>query len=261
VAAVPVVAIVVLTVEIQVARSGPELPERPAFDHDGRIGGAGPSLRMLWLGDSLAAGAGATTAAQAIPQRVARGLDRPVDLAVLAVSGSTIEDVLDAQLPKMPDLVPDIVLVSIGANDVTHLTSQGSFRERYHELLDRLPEGSIVVLLGVPDMGAPPRFAEPLRSITKLRGEQLEAISQEVAEERGAVYVDIAEKTGPEMRSDTDRYFSRDKYHPSDDGYRIWADAVLEELRPALVFDPPVGRALQGVPGPRSGEGMTRADR
>jgi hypothetical protein len=63
------------------------------------------------------------------------------------------------------------------------------------------------------------------------------------------------------MRSDTDRYFSRDKYHPSDDGYRIWADAVLEELRPALVFDPPVGRALQGVPGPRSGEEMTRADR
>lgn len=261
VAAVPVVAIAVFVVEIQMARSGPELPDRPAFDHDGRIGGPGPALRMVWLGDSTAAGAGASSAAQAIPQRVARGLDRTVELTVLAVSGSRIQDVLDDQLPRMPDLVPHVVLVSIGANDVVHVTSQGDFRERYHELLDRLPKGSIVVLLGVPDMGAPPRFAQPLRTVVELRGEQLEDISKEVAEETGAVYVDIAGETGPEMRSDTDRYFSVDEYHPSDEGYWLWAEAVLDELEPALEFESPVDVGRERALTSGAAEEVTGADR
>jgi lysophospholipase L1-like esterase len=55
-----------------------------------------------------------------------------------------------------------------------------------------------------------------------------------VARDRGAVYVDIADRTGPAMRKDTARYFADDRYHPSDDGYRLWADAVLARLRPAL---------------------------
>lgn len=234
VAAVPAVAVGVLAVQVQMARSGPELPDRPAFDHDGRFGGDGPALRIVWLGDSTAAGVGATSAAQAIPQRVARALDRPVDLTVLAVSGARVEDILDDQLPRMPEAAPHVVAVSIGANDVTHVTSQDTFREQYHELLDRLPKGSIVVVLGVPDMGAPPRFAQPLRGVVALRGKQLEGISEDVAGASGAVYVDIAAATGSEMRSDTDRYFARDRYHPSDEGYRLWADAVLEELEPAL---------------------------
>lgn len=261
VAAVPVVAIAILAAEIQMARSGPELPDRPAFDHDGRIGGPGAALRMVWLGDSTAAGDGATSAAQAIPQRVARGLDRPVDLTVLAVSGSRIQDILDDQLPRMPELVPHVVLVSIGANDVVHVTSQGDFRERYLELLDRLPKGSTVVLLGVPDMGAPPRFARPLRSVVQLRGDQLEDISKEVAEVTGAVYVDIAGETGPEMRSDTDRFFSVDEYHPSDEGYRLWAEAVLDELAPALQFESSVDLGRERVLAPGTREEVTGADR
>ena len=36
------------------------------------------------------------------------------------------------------------------------------------------------------------------------------------------------------MRSDTHRYFAADHYHPNDEGYRLWADAVLARLRPAL---------------------------
>jgi lysophospholipase L1-like esterase len=62
----------------------------------------------------------------------------------------------------------------------------------------------------------------------------LDSEARSVARERGAVYVDIAGRTGPTMRSDTSRYFAADHYHPSDDGYRLWADAVLARLRPAL---------------------------
>jgi lysophospholipase L1-like esterase len=90
------------------------------------------------------------------------------------------------------------------------------------------------VILGVPDMAAPPRLAQPLRALTGLRGRQLAAVSREVATEAGAVFVDIAGETGPAIRSDPGRYLAVDRWHPSDDGYALWAAAVLEQLVPAL---------------------------
>jgi lysophospholipase L1-like esterase len=233
--AVPVAALAVLGVEVQLARSGPDLPDDTPLDHDGSIGaGATPPLRMVWLGDSTAAGVGASDADLAIPRRVATALDRPVELTSLAVSGDRVADVVDDQLGSLGDLAPDVVLVSIGANDVVHLSSKDSFRRGYDQLVAAVPEGTLLVLLGVPDMGAPPRYLQPLRGLAALRGRQLDEVSRAVAREHGAVYVDIAGETGPTMRSDTDRYFAADRYHPSDDGYALWADAVLEQLRPAL---------------------------
>ncbi len=59
-------------------------------------------------------------------------------------------------------------------------------------------------------------------------------MGEDAATAAGAVYVDIAGETGPVMRADRGRYFAEDRYHPSDDGYALWADAVLEVLEPAL---------------------------
>lgn len=228
--AVPVVFAAVLGVEVQLARSGPDLPDSTPLHHDGRIGGDGPALRMVWLGDSTAAGAGASSADGAVPRRVARALGRPVDLTVLAVSGDRVSDVVDDQVGALAALRPDVVLVSIGANDVVHLTSNDAYRDTYRDLVGAVPYGARLVLLGVPDMGAPPRFAQPLRAVVGWRGRQLDRITREVADEVGALYVDIAGETGPAMRADTGRRFAADRYHPSDDGYALWADAVVEVL-------------------------------
>lgn len=233
--ALPVAAAVVLGAEVQLARMGPDLDDDTPLVHDGRIGEAtGAPLRMVWLGDSTAAGVGATDADLAIPRRVAAALDRPVQLTSLAVSGDRVSDVVTDQVDELDALHPDIVLVSIGANDVVHLTSRADFRSGYDDLVAAVPEGALLVLLGVPDMGAPARYLQPLRGIVALRGRQLDGVSRDVARDAAAVYVDIAGETGPTMRSDTDRYFAEDRYHPSDDGYALWAEAVLEQLRPAL---------------------------
>jgi len=235
IAAAPVVALAVVGVEVQLARMGPDLPDDTPLDHDGRIGsGATIPLRMVWLGDSTAAGVGATDADLAVPRRVAAALERPVELTSLAVSGHQVSDVVADQAGELARLRPDVVLVSIGANDVVHLTSRPDFRAGYDELVAAIPDGSLFVVLGVPDMGAPPRYLQPLRAIAAFRGRQLDGVSRDVARDNGAVYIDIAGETGPTMRSDTSRYFAEDRYHPSDDGYALWADAVLERLRPSI---------------------------
>jgi lysophospholipase L1-like esterase len=228
----------VLAVEIQLARSGSRLPDLQLV-----LDRPGSGRRLVWLGDSTAAGVGASSSAGALPTQVADGLPAAggsaadgegapgASVAVLAVSGARVADVLAEQAPKVAELQPDLVLISVGANDTIHLTGRGAFRHTYEELVRALPAGVPVVLLGVPDMGAIPRFAQPLRAVSGWRGRNLDAEVRWVAARTGAVYADIAGPTGPPFRRHPDRYFAADDFHPSDAGYGLWADAVLKVLR------------------------------
>lgn len=224
------VAVAVLAVEVRLARRGSMLDAVPLV-LDGRIGAAtGDLLDVVWVGDSTAAGVGASAATTAVPVLVAAELGRPVELTVVARSGATVADVVAFQLPALDRLDPDIVFVSVGANDVTSLTSRDDFERGYRRLAAGLPSGARVVLLGVPDMGAVPRLAQPLRALAGWRGEQLDDIVRRVAHDTGSTYVDIAGQTGPAFRADPERFFAADDYHPSDEGYRRWAAAVLDEV-------------------------------
>ena len=214
-----------LGAEVELARRAPQLPDEP-LALDGRIGSGPPVRQVVWLGDSTAAGVGASGPDAALPRLVAADLPGTVELTVLAVSGARIGDVVDEQLPLVEDA--DLVFVSAGANDVTHLTRLSDVRSRYRRLLAGLP-GDVVVL-GVPDMGSIPRLLQPLRAITGWRGRAVDDAVRDVAEEAGATYVDIAGETGPAFRDDPGRLFAGDDYHPSDDGYRLWADAVAARM-------------------------------
>ena len=218
---------VVVMVEVQMARSGYRLPElHLALDR------AGTGPRIVWLGDSTAVGEGASTAAGAVPSQVQDGLGMPdAALSVLAVSGARAVDVLVHQVPLVAGARPDLVLISVGANDTIRLTGAGEFRRVYTEVVRALPRGVPVVLLGGPDMGASARFAQPLRAIAGRRGRHLDAEVRRVAADTGAVYAPIAGPTGPAFRHDPNRYLSADDFHPSSDGYGLWADAVLKVLR------------------------------
>jgi lysophospholipase L1-like esterase len=220
-------------IELRVAGIWPRLSP-PDFDLDGPIGEGGPRLRLVWLGDSTAAGEGASDAAHTLPHLVARGLGRPVDVRVLAESGTTVAGVLRDQAPRVAPLDPDVVFVSAGANDVSHLHTRGRFARRYRELVRALPAGATLVLLGVPDMGAGiPRRVQPLRAFSEWRGFRLDAAVRRIAADGGATYVDIAGRTGRLFRSQRGRLYAADRYHPGDEGYRVWAQAVVDRLRDA----------------------------
>jgi lysophospholipase L1-like esterase len=227
VAALVAGAAIVLVVEIQVARAGSRLPDLELV-----LDRPGAGRRLVWLGDSTAAGVGASSPTGALPSQVADGLGGPdSSMAVLAVSGARVDDVLSDQVPKVAGLRPDLVLISVGANDTIHFTGRGTFRDTYEEVVRALPAGVPVVLLGVPDMGAIPRFLQPLRAVSGWRGRRIDAEVRMVAAATGAVYADIAGPTGPPFRRHPGRYFAADDFHPSDAGYRLWADAVLSVLR------------------------------
>lgn len=238
--------LVVLGVEVQLARSGggrldDEAGERP---RQRTVRSGDSPVHVVWLGDSTSTGVGADTFTDSMAWRVAEGLsDGPVVVTVLGRSGDQVHEVLDEQLPELPDvLLPGadhVVLVSIGANDVTALTRRPTFEQRYLELVDRIEavvDGAGVdarlVLVGIPDIGTAPRLLPPLRQVAGFRGAQLDEEIADVARRRGLHHVELADRTSRTFSSDPDRYFSADEYHPSSDGHGVWADAVLASLEP-----------------------------
>lgn len=230
-------AVLVLGVEVQLARMGPRLDDDEGERPEGLLIGEGDGdpVSVVWLGDSTTTGVGADDFTDSMAHRVADevsdSLDRPVALTVLGVSGDQVHEVLDGQVDDVPPST-DVVLISIGANDVTALTRETTFRKRYAELLRRLEAGAApdaeLVLLGVPDMGAVPRFAQPLRAIAGWRGEVLDDVIEDLASDRDLRYVDLEAQTGPTFRDDPRRYFAADDFHPSSEGHGLWADAVAD---------------------------------
>jgi lysophospholipase L1-like esterase len=187
---------------------------------------------VVWLGDSTAAGVGASRPASALPQQVAQLLGQPVRLTVLAHSGARVADVLRLQLPRVAALHPTEVFISVGANDATHLTRRSRFRRDYERLVAGLPVSvTRLVLVGVADLGGARRLAQPLRAVAGWRGRALATDIDNLARRRHATYVDIARGTGPAFRREPKRYFFSDHFHPSDAGYHLWATVVVAAIR------------------------------
>jgi lysophospholipase L1-like esterase len=231
--------VVLLAIELLVALRWPGLPARLPLlldrDFDGSAGSEGP-ITLVWLGDSTGAGVGATSVETALPTVIARELRRPVRLRVLAISGARVNDVVMQQLPLLPELRPDVVIVGVGGNDVTHLTPSGLFHGLYDGLLRSIEtiHPKAVVVMGIGDFGTVPRLPQPLRALTGLRGRSLDRIIREVARRHGAAYVDLYGRTGPAFGHDPDTFYSADGFHPSDEGYRVWADVILDVLSPRV---------------------------
>jgi lysophospholipase L1-like esterase len=230
----------VLGVEVVVAGAGPKLDEFDPHLLDGPIGvdpaatKAAPPLHIVWLGDSTAAGVGASSTDGAVARQVGRRLGRPITITVLAESGARVADVAGDQIDKLVDVEDvDLVVISVGANDAAHLTSLGDVRQRYEAIIAGLPPGIPVVIVGVPDMGAATRLAQPLRAVASARADQVNSVVREVAQAHDAAFVNIGAQTGPAFRDDPDFNLASDHYHPSDAGYGLWADAIV----PVVVWE------------------------
>jgi lysophospholipase L1-like esterase len=200
------------------------------------FGSDGPPLRYLVLGDSTAAGVGGDYEV-GIAVRTARELSRrrQVELVNLAVSGARVRDVLEDQLPAGETLRADLVLLSVGANDVTHLTRIGAMRTDLREIVRRLRASNPairIVITGSPDMGSPPRIPRLLRGIASLRTKAANRMFRSEAARLDLGFAPIAEETGPLFRSDRS-LFASDRFHPNDRGYATWVPVLDKALASA----------------------------
>ncbi|WP_082297398.1 SGNH/GDSL hydrolase family protein [Microbacterium sp. GCS4] len=192
----------------------------------------GDPVELLVLGDSLAAGLGAETRKQTLGGRLAKGLarrlHRPVRLRTIAVVGSESPD-LDDQLAGLPvDYAPDVAVIVVGGNDVTHRLPVSTSTRHLRRAIDELRgRGAEVVVGTCPDLGALRPVPQPLRRLVSSLSRRLAEAQTGTARDAGAVPVDLRRAVGPMFFDDPEAMFSLDRFHPSPLGYRRTAEALL----------------------------------
>ncbi|WP_405376182.1 MULTISPECIES: SGNH/GDSL hydrolase family protein [unclassified Microbacterium] len=196
----------------------------------------GEPLELLMLGDSIAAGLGATRRKDTLGARLAKGvarqLQRPVRLRTGAVVGAESSD-LAGQIDGLPsDYRPDVAVIVVGGNDVTHRVPVAAAAAHLVTAVERLQGTGAVVVVGTcPDLGALRAVPQPLRIIASRLSHQLAAAQAAGARAAGAHVVSLRRAVGAFFLTDPDGMFSLDRFHPSALGYRRTAEA----LRPVVL--------------------------
>lgn len=210
----------------------------------------GMSLRLAVLGDSGAAGLGAdeprSTPGGALATDVAAASGRPVLLNNAAVVGARSAD-LAAQVERVLTLRPNVAVVMIGANDVTHsIRPQRSVRLLGDAVRRLREEGTAVVVGTCPDLGTVEPLGGALRRWARRVSRELAAAQAIVVEAEGGVAVPLGEMLGPLFDAHPELYFSADRFHPSALGYQACAEALLPAVLDALGID--TGPGLPRLP-------------
>jgi lysophospholipase L1-like esterase len=210
---------------------------------DGRYGTEhdAPPLTLAVLGDSSAAGYGVElpreTPGALLAAGLAERLHRPVTLCSLAVVGSTSAGLV----PQCEDAVevrPDLAVILVGANDVTHRVPATVAVAHLATTVRQLRAAGTRVVVGTcPDLGTIRPIAQPLRWLARRWSRQLAAAQTIAAVEAGAATVSLGDLLGPEFDAAPEQMFSADRFHPSAAGYAAAAAAMLPTVVAALATD------------------------
>ena len=208
------------------------LQEAPG-NRTGRTG-HGENLHLLALGDSIIAGVGTGNMCLSLPVQFAQALadERScrVHWKIDGKNGADIEqlrqriDHLDAGEKA------DLILISIGVNDVTGLRSTRNWRRQFKALVAELKAKwprATVLFTGVPPMGKFPLPPQPLRFMLGQRAATLDLIAASVISEQAHML------HNPTDIDPLQQEFSEDGYHPSASACATWAKALVQRLEAA----------------------------
>lgn len=207
--------------EAEAARINLTIPVNSAFWR-ARQKKAGELLYVV-IGDSAAQGIGASKPnrgyVQIVADRFAAETGRTVRIVNLSVAGARLREAIAIQMPKLAtllrDVQPDLLTVSIGANDINSFEKERFTRE-LEEVYAQLPSSAIVADL--------PCFHIPQR-------ERLVTVANRIVRATAARHgLTVAPLYAVTKRQGIVRAVYQaagDLFHPNDRGYVVWASAFL----------------------------------
>jgi lysophospholipase L1-like esterase len=143
------------------------------------------------------------------------------------------------QLPAVLDARPDLVVLSIGANDAVHSTPLVQFERDVRAVVAALDHAGIETLVcGLIDLSVIPRIPTALRTLLRARGDAYERRKARATHPAArAVHVEVGRRVNEVFRARGEAFFTSDRFHPNGDGHRCLADALAPH------FDAAVARA------------------
>lgn len=197
--------------------------------------GAGPAFRVVVIGESTAVGVGASRHAEALPGFLAEALRdrlrRSVAWSVSGENGATARRVAAGLVPPPDGSAPDLVVVTVGINDLIRRRPLRRWRADLADLIavlrDRYAHATLVVA-GMPPVHRFPAIPQPLRLVLGARARTMDRIMRDAARTGGAVHAPMDEAMARDRR-----LFASDGFHPSPAGYRTWAEDLAVAAAPA----------------------------
>ncbi|MBV9830648.1 MAG: SGNH/GDSL hydrolase family protein [Marmoricola sp.] len=201
-------------------------------------GRPGPAIKIALMGDSSAAGYGVHAVEQTPSAWLGSGVSeragRRVHLRSYAVVGAQSSD-LDDQVSAALPTDPDVAVILIGANDVTHTVLPAASVRFLSEAVRRLREAGVQVVVGTcPDLGTVAPLQFPLRQAARLWSRRLAAAQTIAVVEAGGRTVSLGSILGPEFSAAPALLFGPDRFHPSAAGYERLARALTPSVLAAL---------------------------
>ena len=208
-------------------------------DASSALTGAAPSgararepsgARLLGLGDSVIAGVGIeNTALSLVPQVALRWCPDTVshvEWRIRAEDGATLNDVIRLLNDGVEGQF-DVVIISVGVNDVTRLTPLVKWQSLLMLLIARLREHSpdaTLVFLMVPPMDRFPMLPQPLRAMLGIRAAMLNRVlGWVIGAHHGVIGVDLATEFDASL-------LATDGYHPNARAIEEIADVIVAAL-------------------------------
>lgn len=215
-------------------RPAPQLEE---FDISATFGSSDlPGMRVAVLGDSTITAPGVAGPDEIWVSRVCQKLAETHHVVVksFAIGGSMAHDLIAEQLDPALSFAPDLVFLSVGANDALKGVTPRKFEENLERLVSRFRDhGAVVIQSGVGDLGTIPRLYPPLRQLLTRRGLRFNEIHESVAAKHGSWVVPQRESPVDMWYKDRDLW-SPDLFHVSSRGHEIWADLGWKTVQSAL---------------------------
>jgi len=208
----------------------------PDTKHDYMIGSSSSTgLVYVALGDSLTSGVGVEKYEDSYPYLVASELSKAknaqIELKTFSYPGARTTDLIRDLLDPAIASNPDMITLMIGVNDIHGRVGKEEFRDNYEYILGRLTKETRarIYVVSIPNIGTDESMLPPYKYYFEMQTQFYNQIVRSLAEKYGLYFIDLTEATMAESGKN-DGYYSRDLFHPSAKGYRIWAQIIYDNI-------------------------------
>lgn len=213
---------------IYVKKTIVRLPE-PEGQRIGSYGLGDEKISLAILGDSAAAGVGVASQNDALLGQVLEQLKENyhVNYQLHATTGHNTDQLIK-RIKALPKQQIDVVITSIGVNDVTQLKSPKKWQQQQQQLYTLIQEKfkpKFVIVTGVPPMQVFPALPNPLRWLFGCYAQKMnEALDLLIKSQKNmyCMHYDIKHYQSLNLE------MAEDGFHPSKEIYCYWAKQITK---------------------------------
>jgi len=222
--ALPFLAPVLIWQGRRLKASMPKLPE--AAGQRRGISAECDACKVLIIGDSAAAGVGVVHQHQALAGQLTRTLSKELalDWRLIAKSGADISDCI-AVHQAQATIAYDVIVISIGVNDVTGRTNASLWLRQLKRLisvLDKKYHSPHIIFSNIPPMAQFKTIKQPLRWYLGQKSTHLNRLMSAIIERHNRCHLlSISGK----LNADD---MASDGFHPGPRVYQLWGEQLSE---------------------------------